>query len=284
VSAALIRELVEYFLGLLVTAGDYALAIQPKVGAPAQKNGHNAWVSALTDADLSVQNFIEVATLARYPAVGFYGEEHAQSLNQKYFPRDAEISVHVDPINGTFLYKNQRARWDIIISIAQRRRLMAAVSYVPSSGRFYLGLRDAGAFTGERRHARLAELVPLHTRPGSRQCLTYQAPELRERLRGEFDCHDIVADDDPVRTLDNLNGLDNLNEFYSGRLAAFACRAGECLDWGAAAFIATHAGGKASHLDGSPLGIFEDFDPQEAVDMIVAADAATHAAIMSRLA
>ena len=275
--STLIGDLVDYFLGLLVTAGDYALAIQPQVGGPAQKDGQNAWVSALTDADLSVQNFIEVATLARYPGVSFFGEEHVQSLNQKYFPRDAEISVHLDPVNGTFLYKNQRPRWDIIISIADKRRLMAAISYVPSSGRFYLALRDRGALSGERRHAHLADFVPLHTRPGSRQCLTYQTPELRDRLRGEFDCHDIVIDDDPAR------GLDNLNEFYTGRLAAFACRAGECLDWGAAAFIATLAGGKASHLDGSPLGIFEDFDPQQTVDMIVAADAATHAAIMRLL-
>jgi myo-inositol-1(or 4)-monophosphatase len=272
-----VSEMVEYFLGLMVTAGDYALAIQPHVGGPPQKDGHNAWVSALTDADLSVQNFIEVGTLARFPGVRFYGEEHAQSLNQKYFPREARYSVHLDPVNGTFLYKNQRPRWDIILSIADQRRLVAAISYVPSSGRFYLAIRDRGALTGERRHPRLADLVTLHTRPGSRQCLTYQTPEVNERLRGEFECHDIVADDDPSR------GIDNLNEFYSGRLDAFACRSGECLDWGAAAFIATQAGGKASHLDGSPLAIFEDFDPQETVDMIVAADPSTHAAIMNRL-
>lgn len=272
-----VSEMVEYFLGLLVAAGDYALAVQPRIGGPPQKDGHNPWVSALTDADLSVQNFFEVATLARFPSVRFYGEEHAQSLNQKYFPADAQFSVHLDPINATYLYKNQRPHWDIIVSLAERRRLVAAISYVPSSGRFYLGIRDRGALTGERRHARLADMVPLHTRPGSRQCLTYQTPELNERLRGEFDCYDIVNDDDPAR------GLDNLNEFYSGRLAAFACRSGECLDWGAAAFIATQAGGKASHLDGSPLGIFDDFDPQETVDMIVASDPATHAAIMARL-
>jgi myo-inositol-1(or 4)-monophosphatase len=272
-----IEEMVEYFLGLLVTAGDYALAIQPRVAAPPQKQGHNDWVSALTDADLSVQNFVEVATLARFPGVRFFGEEHAQSLNQKYFPARAELSVHLDPVNGTFLYKNQRPNWDIIISIAERGRLAAAISYVPSQGRFYLAVRGRGALTGERRHPRLAELVPLHTRPGSHQCLTYQTPEVNERLRGEFECFDIVRDDDPAR------GLDNLNEFYSGRLAAFACRAGECLDWGAAAFIAVQAGARASRLDGSPLGIFDDFDPQETVDMVVAADAPTHAAIMARL-
>jgi fructose-1,6-bisphosphatase/inositol monophosphatase family enzyme len=277
VSTPDIAGMVEHFLGMLVTAGDYALAIQPRIGGPSQKDGHNAWVSALTDADLSVQAYLEVATLARYPGVRFYGEEHRHSLNQKYFPRDAEVSVHLDPVNGTFLYKNQRPGWDIVLSIAERGRLMAAVSYVPSSGRFYLALRGRGALTGERRHARLADLLPLHTRPGSRRCLTYQVPEVNARLRGEFACFDIVADDDPAR------GLDNLNEFYSGRLDAFACRAGECLDWGAAAFIAVQAGGKASRLDGSPLGIFEDFDPQDTVDMVVASDAATHAAILSRL-
>ncbi len=275
--APAVRDMVEYFLGLLVTAGDYALAIQPRIAGPAPKDGPNAWASALTDADLSVQNFIEVATLARFPQVHFFGEEYAQSLNQKYFPRAAEISVHLDPVNGTFLYKHQRPNWDILISIAENRRLAAAISYVPSSGRIFLAMRGPGALTGERRHARLADLVPLATRPGSRQCLTYQTPEVNERLRGEFDCYDIVADDDPAR------GLDNLNEFYSGRLAAFACRAGDCLDWGAAAFIAVAAGGKATRLDGSPLDIFEDFDPQQTVDMLVAADAATHAAIMARL-
>ncbi|GMW07980.1 MAG: hypothetical protein AMXMBFR8_27760 [Nevskiales bacterium] len=270
-------ELVDFYLGLLVTAGDYALAIQPRIAGPDQKDGHNAWVSALTDADLSVQNFIEVATLARFPDVTFFGEERSASLNQKYFPARSQTSVHLDPINGTYLYKHQRPNWDIIISIAEQRRLVAAISYVPSSGRFYLGVRERGALTGQRSRPRLADMVPLHTRPGARRCLTYQTPEINARLRGEFECFDIVTDDDPAR------GLDNLNEFYSGRLAAFACRSGECLDWGAAAFIAVQAGGKASHLDGSPLRIFEDFDPEESVDMVVAADALTHAAIMNRL-
>ncbi|MCC7256820.1 MAG: hypothetical protein IT486_00440 [Gammaproteobacteria bacterium] len=272
-----IRDLLESYLGLLVTAGDYALAIQPQLARRAPKDGHNAWVAALTDADLSVQNLFEVATLARFPQVRFFGEEYAQSLNQKYFPARAEIAVHLDPVNGTFLFQNQRPNWDILLSIAEHGRLAAAVSYVPASGRFYLALRGTGALTGERRHPRLADMVPLATRPGSHQCLTYQTPEVNERLRGEFECFDIVADDDPAR------GLDNLNEFYSGRLAAFACRAGDCLDWGAAAFIAVAAGGRATHLDGSPLDIFEDFDPQRSVDMLVAADAATHAAIMARL-
>lgn len=276
-SAPAVDTLVEDLLGLLVTAGDYALAIQPQVAGPLQKDGHNPWVSALTHADLSVQNFFEVGLLARYPQVGFFGEEHATSFNQRYFPANAEVRVHLDPINGTFLYKHQRPGWDILVSVARQRRLVAAVSYVPSSGRFYLAVEGRGALTGDRRQRRLAEFWPLRTKSGGRTCLTYQAPEIRQCLQPDFHCYDIVMDDDPAR------GIDNLNELFSGRLAAFACRHGECLDWGAAAFIAVAAGGKATRLDGAPLDIFADFDPQDTVDMLVAADPGTHAQIMARL-
>ncbi len=121
-------------------------------------------------------------------------------------------------------------------------------------------------------------MQPLQTRPGSRNCLTYQTPAINQRLAGLFSCYDVVTDDDPAR------GLDNLNEFYGGRLDVFACQGGECLDWGAAAYIAVAAGGVATQLDGQPLGIFEQFDPEARVNMVVASDAATHAAFMQGIA
>jgi fructose-1,6-bisphosphatase/inositol monophosphatase family enzyme len=276
-----IAEMVEFYLPLLVTAGDYALAIQPAVAKPSahrNKDGHNPWVAAITDADLSVQNFLEVATLARYPEVRFFGEEHANSHNQKYFPRTAELSVHVDPINGTYLYRNGRPGWDIIVSIARLGRLVAAVSYIPTRGRYHAAIRGEGARTGDRARLRLAEAEPLRTGHGARTCLTYQAPDLKARLAGHIQCLDIVADDDPAR------GLDNLNELFTERLGAFACRDGECLDWGAAAFLATEAGGCASHLDGSPLRFFDQFDPEGRTDMLVSANREIHGEILGLIA
>ncbi|MBM4197590.1 MAG: hypothetical protein FJ197_10940 [Gammaproteobacteria bacterium] len=276
--ATALDELVGYLLGLLVTAGDYALAIQPQISPDARaKPGHNAWASALTDADLSVQGWFEVALLARYPTLRFFGEEHAQSLNQRYFPRTAPLSVHLDPINATFLYRSRRANWDIIASVAEQGRLIAAVSYMPAHGRFFLATRDRGALTGNRGQPQLSAMSSLATRPGSGNCLSYQTPDLNASLAGHFACYDIVEDDDPAR------GLDNLNEFYSGKLDAFACRRGEHLDWGAAAYIAVAAGGVASDLDGRPLDLFERFDPEAQVDMIVASDAQTHARLMRAL-
>ncbi|MCK6371111.1 MAG: hypothetical protein L6Q83_07255 [Gammaproteobacteria bacterium] len=277
-AVAPIPELVDFYLGLLVTAGDYALAIQRAAGSGALEQRHDSLVSALKDAGLAVQNYVEVATLARDPRIGFFGEEPSRSTNGKYFVADADLCVHLDPVNGACLHQHQRPNWDIVLSISLHRRLLAAVSYVPSTGRFYIGLRDAGALTGTRARPKLAEMLPLHTRPGSRHCLTYQTPEMHARLRGEFECFEIVTDRDPAR------GIDNFNAIYNGQLAAFACRDGACLGWGAAAFIATLAGARASRLDGGPLRIFDDFHPGESLDMIVAVDPLIHTAIMDRLA
>ena len=271
-----IADMVESYLPVLVTAGDFAREIQPRISGPPAKAGQNPWVQAITDADQSVQTFIEIATLARFPAVSFFGEEQEESRIARYFPAAAETKVWLDPINGTFLYKNQRPGWDIILSITHRGRLMAAISYMPVRERFYLAVRDHGALTGDRHSRRLAAMAPLATVAGSNTCLTYQAPEALARLRGRWDAIDIVNDYDPER------GLDNLNDLFTGRLAAYASTSADLLDWGAMAFIVTQAGGIASGLDGRPFGGFEDFHMGQA-DMLVAATPALHAALLETL-
>ena len=49
-----IIDMVEFYLPVLVTAGDFAREIQPRISGPAQKPGQNPWVQAITDADQSV--------------------------------------------------------------------------------------------------------------------------------------------------------------------------------------------------------------------------------------
>lgn len=272
-----IDSLVDHYLPVLITAGDYARAIQGGVQSQTGKDGQNAWVQAVTDADIAVQTFVEVATIARDPTLGFYGEEWAQSANHKYFDPAAANVVHLDPVNGTFLYKNQRDGWDIILSIAHAGQLVAAVSYMPVRGRFYLALRHRGALTGTRDAPRVAAMQPLHTQSGSRVCLTYQAPAVKQAVSEQYDAFDIVADYNPERAIDNLNDL------FTGKLDAFACCGGELLDWGAMAFIVHHAGGTVSALDGSPLSGLNAFQPDARADMLVAASPAVHREILALL-
>ena len=270
-------SLVEFYLPVLVTAGDYARSIQSSIEGPAQKNGANAWTQALTDADLMVQHFVEIATLSCWPDVGFFGEESAQSANTKYFPVAAHTVVHLDPINGTYLYKNQRSGWDIVLSIRHGDSLVAALSYMPVRGRFYVAIRGVGALTGDRQTHYIKDMDPLTTQTGSGRCLTYRAPYVQQRLSGAFECFDIVKDYDPLR------GIDNLNDLFTGKLDAFACRQGDLLDWGATAFIVAQAGGSASYLDGSEFTAFDAFDPQDTADMLVSTSTDTHLRILDLL-
>ncbi|MBL8202555.1 MAG: hypothetical protein JNK40_16445 [Chromatiales bacterium] len=271
-----IVDMVEFYLPVLVTAGDFAREIQPRISGPAEKQGQNPWVQAITDADHSVQTFVEVATLARFPSAGFFGEEQDQSRNARYFPAKAETMVWLDPINGTFLYKNQRPGWDIILSITHRGQLQAAISYMPVRERFYLAVRGHGAYTGDRHSRQLGSLAPLSTATGSSVCLTYQAPEALARLKQQWSAFDIVNDYDPQR------GFDNLNDLFTGRLGAYASGSADLLDWGAMAFIVTQAGGTATRLDGRPFDGFDDFHPGH-TDMLVAATPELHAALLDTL-
>jgi len=269
--------MVEHYLPVLVTAGDYACNIQDRICGPDAKSGANPWTQALTDADLAVQNFIEVATLGQYPEAGFDGEESARSSNRKYFNAASDTVIHLDPINGTFLYENQRSGWDIILSISHRGQLLAAISYMPARGKFYLAMRDIGALTGPRDAVRLDAMQRLGTQTGSRTCLTYQAPDVVAKVSREFECFDIVEDYSEDRNLDNLNDL------FTGRLDAFACRNGDLLDWGAIAFIVDQAGGAVSCLDGSPLHGFDAFDGETKADMLVSASPQIHEEILNLL-
>jgi len=262
---------------MLVMAGDYAHSIQKHIQPASSKDGENPWTQALTDADLMVQHMLEVATLAGWSDIGFFGEESEQSANTKYFPTDAETIIQLDPINGTFLYQHQRAGWDIVMSICHQNQLEAALSYMPVQGLFYLATRETGALKGNRSSLSLQEMQPLKTRADSRRCLTYRADDIKKKLGESFDCFDIVKDDDPKRDFQNLNDL------FTGKLAAFASRTDDLLDWGATAFIVKRAGGCVSYLDGTAFDLFDDFDPRAAADILVSATPEIHAEILTLL-
>ena len=271
-----ITEMVETYLPVLVTAGDYARRIQPHIAGPAQKAGQNPWVQAITDADQAVQTFFEITTLAHFPDTGFFGEEQEFSRNTGYFPSAAATMVWLDPIDGTYLYQNQRSGWQIILSITRDARLMAVICYLPVSGRFNLAIRGCGAFTGGRDCRTLNDMQPLATRSGSGVCVSYQAPPELEKLRCDWNAFDIVADDDPQRDFENLNDL------FTGRLDGFVSQSCDLLDWGALGYIVANAGGVVSALDGKPLDIFENFSARSS-PILVSSSPAIHERLLAAL-
>ncbi|MGI9329914.1 MAG: inositol monophosphatase family protein [Gammaproteobacteria bacterium] len=276
-NAAELDALVDHYLPVLVTAGDFGRTIQSRVQSSGQKSGPNAWAEAVTDADLAIQGFFEVATLAHDSQLGFVGEESAQSSIARYFNKDAATVIYLDPVNGTFLYQSQQDNWDIILNIAHAGRLLAAISYMPVKGQFYLAVEHHGALTGLRDTPSVASMRPLHTQSGSRVCLTYQAPDVVQAIGNHYEAYDVVADYRPGKTVDNLN------ELFTGRLDAFACHGGDLLDWGAMGYIVSQAGGVCSRLDGTALDGLQNFSAEGKSDMLVSASPAVHREILSLL-
>lgn len=149
-----VESIASFLLPFIVTAGDYACEIQKRiVNQPSKNQFEDPGAQALTDADLSVQNFIEVALLARFPELCFYGEEYAQSLNQKYFLRDSDLEIWLDPIDGTLRYQNGADQFSTIVSFLKEGHLIACLWYLPKLNVFSYGSEWGGIRQGSREDA-----------------------------------------------------------------------------------------------------------------------------------
>jgi len=150
---SLIEEVTRYILPFIVTAGNYSVEIQKRIEHQKDKEQFtDPGSQALTDADLSVQNFIEVALLARYPNLKFYGEEYATSLNQKYF-LGGDLEVWLDPIDGTLKYKNGNDQFSIIMTFLDKGVYQASIWYMPVQQEFMYGSFWGGVRQGNLENA-----------------------------------------------------------------------------------------------------------------------------------
>lgn len=126
-SSAFPIQVIDFLLPQLALAGQYTVEIQKRVRAHDAKPGSTPFHQALSDADLSVQAFLEVALLARFPEISFFSEEQAQSLNQKYFPERARFELLLDPVDGTRFYLDSREGYQIIVTLLDGDEIVAAV-------------------------------------------------------------------------------------------------------------------------------------------------------------
>ncbi|MEE4376121.1 MAG: inositol monophosphatase family protein [Candidatus Competibacteraceae bacterium] len=273
-----LHEFSSYYLPLMVTAGDYALQIQSRI-ENRNKAGENAFSQALTDADLSVQNFIEIATLARFPEIAFYGEEEEQSLNAKYFVGDADYKLFLDPINGTRFYQDQLPLFDIIISLNYRGEYAAGISYVPGTETFYLGFKDDGAYTVSKQEVMQGVAYrPLQVPVGGGTLVTLNCPQLKQALGNDFNVLDAVQDYDPacceIATF----------SVFTGAIGGFLGYNCSYLDSGVIAFIASLAGAIVTDFAGNPVTAFSQVSLGRIPQLVVTRDPELHSQVLERIA
>ncbi len=246
------RLILETLLPHLIIAARYARLIQPKIRALPAKEGDNLFAAALSDADLSIQNFIEVILLGTFPDIRFYGEEHEQSGNTKYF-RSIELGtegdylVTLDPIDGTRFYLDGHSNYQIILSVLNCDDYEAVLAISPGLDTYYYALKGQGAFQGSLETA-MADCQPLQIQPKqSAIFLGTKMGSLKTKIPDQYNVIDIAESYSSQTQIPIPNGILN------GDLCGVVVKSGQFIDGAALAFIAQEAGCLVTSLTGDAL-------------------------------
>lgn len=263
---SIINEILEYLLPYVVAAGTYSVGVQSRINVHQPKGGPTLFHNALSDADLSIQGYLEVALLGRYPQASFFSEEQNQSLNAKYFPSGAELEVLLDPVDGTRAYIAGRKNYQIIVSIHDHKRIVGALCYMPRLDRCYLAIRGVGAFIRTHEECRLgAQGVRLDVTQSSGPVLVFNRPDILSCLQGVLEVKDLAQEFE----VDNEELASHSTNLLTGRASSIICAPVQAIDGGALAFIAQEAGAIVTDLHGAELASFRG-SPGRTLPILVA--------------
>lgn len=274
------RQILETLLPHLRLAAGYARRIQPLIRAlPEKEMGDNFFAAALTDADLAVQNFVEVALLGTFPEMRFYGEERDSSSNTKYFRagdlgETGDYLVTLDPIDGTQYYLDGHRNYQIILSVLNHDDFEAVLALSPSQDCYYYALRGAGTFRSEL-HQALATGQRLRITAKSKPVfLGFKMAFLKPWLQDQYEVISIATDYSREVQVPNVNGM------LSGDLSGAVLRAGKFIDGAALAFLAREAGCIVTTLDGELLPPLAQCSDYSLPGLIIADSPSVHADIL----
>ncbi len=256
------REILSTLLPFLKVAGAYAQQIQQRIAIHPDKfeDGH-LFSNALTDADLSVQTFIEVVLLAKFPNLRFYGEEYEKSYNTKYFRAidlgpQGDYLITLDPIDGTRYYMDGHGNYMIILTVLNADGFEAALALSPANDCYYYALRGEGTFVGKLSD-RLEDCQPLTvTDPTEKVFLGWQISPMAEQVRSHYPIININTDYSTETAVPSINGL------LTGEISGVVLASGQFIDTAAFAFMAKEMGYYLSTYDGSsppPLSACKDY-------------------------
>lgn len=277
------RLILETLLPYLKVAATYARFLQPKIAAlPAKEQGKNFFAAALTDADVAIQNLVEVVLLGTFPEIRFFGEEYESSSNTKYFRAtelgsEGDYLVTLDPIDGTKFYMDGHSNYQIILSILNTDDFEAVLAISPAQNIYFYAFRGEGAFKGTLDMS-LEACAPLHiTSIKPSILLGWGMNSIAHLLKDRYQVIDIATDYSSDIQIPNLNGI------LTGDLSGAVIKSGKFIDGAALAFIAKEAGWIVTTLDGSTLPPLHTCQNYSLPGLIVAASKSVHQDLLSAM-
>ncbi|NER79129.1 MAG: inositol monophosphatase family protein [Leptolyngbya sp. SIO1D8] len=275
------RQILETLLPSLRLAAGYAHHIQSTIVAQPAKTGPNPFSTALTDADLSVQTFVEVALLGNFPNIRFYGEEFEQSYNTKYFRAidlgpAGDYLVTLDPIDGTRFYMDGFPNYQIILTVLNADNFEAVLAISPAENCFYYALRGQGTFIAAL-DQNLEAAKPLNITPNNTLFLGTRIAALKPQLSDLYDIISVSED------YSRETGIPNVNGILKGELAGVILAAGKFIDGAALAFLAREAGCIVTDHQGQPLPRLDQCEDYQWPGLAISTSPEIHQSLMTAL-
>lgn len=269
----------------LKLAGDYACEIQNKVQPQPEKQeyGDNFYATALTDADLTIQNAIELVLLAKFPHLNFFGEEYQKSYNTKYFKsitfgEENDYLITLDPIDGTRSYLDKLPCFSLIITIIKNRQYEAVFVLQPRKKHYFYALRGKGAFIGnindEIEKAKPLLLAPLNSK---KLYLSFALVDLKTTCEDDFETWCSATDYSPNQSIPEYLDL------IQGNLAGLIIGQGNLIDSAALAFIAREVGAIVTTINGDNFEPFKDVKNMRITGLIIAHNQEIYNQIFNKL-
>lgn len=268
-----IEEIIDYILPFVRSAGEYALQVQSRVKQlDAKMQYENAFGQALTAADVSVQNFIEVALLAAYPTVRFFGEEEEKSYNKEYFNAESSLAIYLDPIDGTRYYMDGHKDFNIILSFLDTDGYCGGIIYMPWYQEAYI-VHEGGVYC-EKEGVR----TPCRFEGDGKTVVTYNIETDRiQDMLPEYTFINVGRDYTTESPCLSTNSI--LNQ-RSSAIIATQC---SVIDWGVFGYMMVRAGGEFSDFQGRPVMVPSTNPEYQIPEAIVCVDSTMAARLKEAL-
>lgn len=236
--------------------GRYALAIQDCVRFTTKGSDlENKAASALTDADYMVQEGLLRYFLEQGYRFRVFAEEESPYL--KEFPTEGNITLSLDPLDGTAAYIKGFKSFCTVVGIYKGQTLKASLVHIPADKKFYAATQDI-----ERSWIWTPKSEDYEEKGYERQNFTYvpkcsnvvltynpkkEDPEGKtakqlERLR---------AMGITVHELDKAVTNISLCSILRGDISGYFRRNVPCLDWRPISLIIEKAGGTVTDYNGN---------------------------------
>ncbi|MHB8551405.1 MAG: inositol monophosphatase family protein [Acidiferrobacterales bacterium] len=201
--------------------------------------------SAVTEADLAMQDRLREALARHWPDIGFFSEEMTGEEHERLIAGQKGALWCLDPLDGTTNYVCGLPFFAVSLALLVENMPHIAVVYDPMRDECFSAMRGAGAWLNERTIIRTRPSLP--TAMGG--CI---AVVDFKRLDGKLGAR--LASSPPFRSQRNF-GSSALEWCWlaHGRFHLYLHGGQKLWDYAAGSLVLAEAGGRSLTLDGEPV-------------------------------